>query len=88
MEKYSEDFDGVYPTRLDQLTPKYLKTLPNCPAAGKMTYTLETGPNAQYNKERYENYYHVECHGNHHEKIVGAPNFPNYNGVVGLQERP
>lgn len=88
MEMYSTDFDGAYPIRLDQLTPKYLKTLPNCPAAGKMTYLLETGPNAQYNKERSEDYYHIECHGKHHEELRLPPNFPNYNRVVGLQDRP
>lgn len=41
-EMYSTDFSGKYPTALQQLTPNYLKTLPECDAAGKVTYTFES----------------------------------------------
>lgn len=38
LEIYSSDW-GVYPPSLDVLTPNYLKTLPECPPAGKNTYS-------------------------------------------------
>lgn len=39
LEMYSTDYGGRYPTSLAQLTPNYLKTLPQCPTAGRDTYS-------------------------------------------------
>lgn len=38
-EMYSTDWSGHYPKDISRLTPNYLKTFPECPQAGKDTYS-------------------------------------------------
>lgn len=81
MEMYSDDWDGQFPDDLSKLTPKYLKTIPTCPSAGRDTYTdsLRPGPEG----------YTVCCQGKNHEGAgLHQPNFPTYDNVKGLTERP
>ncbi len=88
MEMYSEDWGGHYPPRgLAQLTPNYLKTIPECPPAGTITYTLEQGPEATYNTQSYQDYYFIRCKGKNHLSVSVPANYPQYNGVEGLIER-
>lgn len=89
MEMYSEEHDGKYPEEagLAALVPKYLKTLPECPAAQQMSYTSVFGPKAEGNQEHFENFYQVQCSGHHHKAVSVDENYPKYNGVVGLIER-
>lgn len=83
-EMYSTDWSGKYSTDLARLTPNYLRTLPECPAAGTVTYRLSTGPSARYNTNGYEEYYLFECAGENH-KAVGVPtDHPRFDGVNGL----
>jgi len=46
---YATDWSGKYPTSLAQLTPKYLKTLPECSVSGTFTYQYRTGVGVAYN---------------------------------------
>jgi len=46
---YATDWSGKYPTSLTQLTPKYLKTLPECSVSGTFTYQYRTGVGVAYN---------------------------------------
>lgn len=90
MEMYSTDWSGRYPQNpAVQLVPNYLKTLPECPAAGTDTYssTFELGPKATYNTRSFEDYYFVYCRGNHHSNVGIPVNYPQYNGMMGLVER-
>ena len=87
MEMYSTDWDGKYPSSLDQLTPGYLKTLPECPPAETVTYKLLTGSVA-YNNPGFEDYYYIYCAGDNHTPISVPPNYPAYDGISGLIERP
>lgn len=87
MEMYSTDYSGKYPTSMSQLTPNYLKTIPECPAAGNVSYTLETGKKAPLNTKAYEDYYYIQCKGEHHADVSVPANYPKYNGIVGLIER-
>jgi hypothetical protein len=50
MEMYTTDWEGRYPSTLGQLTPNYLKTIPECQAVERMTYKFQTGPNAAFKK--------------------------------------
>ena len=86
-EMYSTDYAGKYPARMELLLPNYLKTLPECPATGTMTYKMETGPNAAYNTASFEDYYFISCHGDNHSAIGLPPNYPQYDGIRGLIER-
>lgn len=87
MEAYSTDFSGKYPSNLDQLVPKYLKALPECEAAGKVSYKLYTGQGPA-NNPGYEDYYYLECHGQNHSDSGIRGHYPAYDGISGLLERP
>lgn len=87
LEMYSTDWSGKYPTSLNALTPNYLKSIPECPSAGSMTYRVYFGPNARCNPDHYEDYYYVECYGQNHDRVSVTGNYPAYNGIQGLIER-
>lgn len=89
MEMYSTDWSGHYPTSLSLLTPKYLKTIPDCPAVGRATYDLITGKNVGYNTVNggFDDYYLVYCNGENHTSIGITGNYPQYDGIAGLIER-
>ena len=87
LDKYGKDSSGKFPSSLEALTPNYLKTLPECPAAGRTTYSIQVGPNAPSNKEKSEEYYYVECQGGNHTGVSVTGNFPAYNFTDGLIER-
>ena len=84
---YSTDYGGHYPENISLLTPNYLKTIPDCPAAGEMTYhytrTSKKLPDRDIAVENYEFY----CSGEHHESVSVSANYPKYNGIDGLVER-
>lgn len=87
MEMYSTDWSGKYPTSLSQLTPNYLKTIPDCPTSHEMRYKLVYGPGAGYNTPGFVDYYFVWCDGDVHEKRHGIEkNFPQYDGIHGIIE--
>lgn len=87
LEMYSTDWSGKYVPEdrgLSLLTPNYLKTIPECPAAKSVTYSYDEGLDAELNGEAYQDYYMLRCKGGHH-KVAGAEgDLPAYNGDVGL----
>ncbi len=76
LEMYSTDFNGDYPFSLDNITPSYLKSIPTCASAGRVTYVYLTGVRNQC--------YTVYCAGGYHAKILKAPNYPMYDSFQGL----
>lgn len=84
---YSDDWAGKYPTDLSQLTPNYLKTLPECNIADTVTYEIKTGSDLPSNTGGFQNYYFVYCSGKHHEKTGARENYPRYDAVYGLIPR-
>lgn len=86
-EMYSTDWAGKYPRNLELLTPKYLKTLPECNVAGTFTYRYQTGTGAAYNTKGFEDYYFIYCHGQHHRSTGFPDNYPQYDGIQGLIDR-
>lgn len=87
LEMYSTDWSGHYPRNLNMLTPNYLKTLPECPKAGRVTYHAEFGLHAGYNEEMFQDYYFVECSGDYHKEVSLPADYPQYDGIQGLIER-
>ncbi len=79
MEMYSTDNRGLYPRALSAITPEYLKVLPTCPSAEKMTY--------EYCTSRKNDAYTIYCKGNYHTGY-GAANYPQYDYTQGLIESP
>ena len=74
---YSADNAGHYPHSLTRLTPKYLKAVPPCPAAHKVTYG--------YIRAENPDAYTLWCEGSqHHEAGIQVPDYPQYSSHCGL----
>ncbi len=78
MEMYASDNGKHYPLTLGGITPNYLKTLPTCSSAGKMTYTYIHSADMEC--------YTAWCTEKRHPGTRLAPGFPQYDSVNGLYE--
>jgi hypothetical protein len=91
MEMYSTDWSGKYPvgggSTMTLLTPKYLKVIPECPAAGTSTYRAAFGTDGGYNSPNFDDYYFIQCSGSNHTVVSVPPGYPQYDGISGLIER-
>lgn len=90
MEMYSTDWSGKYPDDggiRAALTPNYLKTIPECPAAGSDVYDLTTDPANAYNTANFTDYYHAQCGTTFHQAVSVPTDYPQYDGIQGLIER-
>lgn len=73
---------------LESLTPNYLKTIPECPAAGTVTYQARFDSSTPENSNEFVDYYIVWCSGNPHAAVNVPRGFPRYDGISGLTKRP
>lgn len=80
LEMFSTDHGGRYPALLSELTPKYVKSIPTCPSAGKDTYS------SSYRVRRDPDYFQICCSGTNHADVGLASNQPAYDSVQGLIE--
>jgi type II secretory pathway pseudopilin PulG len=87
MEMYTVDWSGKYPVRIELLTPNYLKTIPECPSAEQITYTVKTGKNIAYNDAGFEDYYFMQCEGDNHSWVSVPAGYPQYDSLSGFSER-
>ena len=87
LEIYSADHDGRYPRNLDALVPTYLESIPECPAAGRISYRADFGPSAVRNGGQFLDYYCVECTGGNHQGLSVSPDYPKFCGIDGLVDR-
>jgi hypothetical protein len=86
VEMYASDHEGRYPRDLQLLTPHYLKEIPTCPAARKLTYQ-------DYQVTTYPDCFSFSCVGNNHNRAMlgetgNTDNLPAYHGEIGLISRP
>lgn len=73
LEMYAVDNDGHYPpSNLSTLKPKYLKELPECPAAGFSTYSYESVSRPSSPEDGYT----VFCKGDYHKAAGLQMNYP------------
>lgn len=92
LEMYASDNQGAYPSQLQRLTGgNYLKVIPTCPAAGKVTYeaSYHKGVVPPWQGEFYSFY----CQGNNHGRSYtgfsnDSTNYPQYDARVGLLDHP
>lgn len=80
LEMYNVDYTGRYPQAFSLLTPNYIKTIPECPAAGSDTYT------ASYVVTTVPDSFEIYCSGNNHGGF-SPPDYPKFDSVQGLQTR-
>ena len=79
LEMYATDNQGHFPKRLSQLTPNYLKVLPQCPAAQSDTYS------PSYRVSEKPDAYTLCCSGQHHvAEGISSANYPQYSSYSGL----
>ena len=78
LEMYSTDNKGMFPKKLSQLTPAYLRQIPLCYAAGKDTYS------AAYISKDNPSYFKIFCSGNYHSTLKIPQNHPQYDSDTGL----
>lgn len=87
LEMYASDNKGLFPDSLARLTEgNYLKVIPTCPAAGKLTYTDYTVSPKRAN-------FHFSCVGNNHARAYigfnkSSEDLPAYSAAKGLVEHP
>lgn len=77
MEMYSTDNVGLYPTSLKKLMPKYLEEIPQCPSAGRDTYS------AGCQTARQPDVFSLTCSGSHHTAAGALENYPRYFNTQG-----
>lgn len=78
LEFYATD-NGQYPPSLSVLTANsYIGTIPQCPSAGKDTYSASYTHSAKYFK--------IYCAGNAHKLLGLPPNRPAFNSEIGIYE--
>lgn len=83
LEMYSTDNAGRYPTSTAALVEgKYLRHIPTCPGAGRDTYS-ET-----YKVASMPDVYTFHCSGENHKGANTPADYPQYNAVMGLVDRP
>ena len=78
LEMYSTDNSGHYPKSLKQLVPKYLLSIPPCPAAGKETYS------SSYTSATYPDSYTFYCKGHYHSGVGVGQDKPDYSSTSGM----
>lgn len=83
IEAYSQEYGGLPRSQYD-LVPNYLKELPTCPAAQRMSYRTAFGPYAGNNRSSEPFYFLVECCGENHGQALLSPDFPAYDSKMGL----
>ena len=86
MEMYSIDHSGHYPESFQRLMPLYLKELPQCPAAGSTTYSLEVGRDPTKRFSNGFDLYIIRCAGQNHADL--PPDQPSYDSETGYREAP
>lgn len=81
LHNYAADNDGLFPTSIDALAPKYIERIPQCPSAKsaevyKRSYT--------FNNEK--GVFTLYCSGHHHQGMRLPPNYPQFCSKRGLIE--
>ena len=85
LEMYRTDHSETYPKALSQLSPNYLRVFPECPSAGKDTYSASYLQHASTDVEPA--FFRVCCQGQHHlEANVKNSDRPVYDSKQGLIE--
>jgi len=86
LEMYSSDNHGQYPATLEKLIPgNYLKVIPTCPAARRVTYV--------YHRSNEPDSFRFACAGNNHARSytgfsTSSNNYPRYSAEEGLNDHP
>jgi type IV pilus assembly protein PilA len=81
LEAYSVDHNGHYPSALTQITPNYIRAVPDCPAASSDTYS------GAYTVAFLPDSFEVFCEGTVHQALAVTVDYPRWDSGRGLIER-
>lgn len=81
LEMYAADNQGRYPRELGDLTPNYLKIIPNCPKPQTNTYSKS------YQRHAGPDAFTVFCSGHHHGNRGLSADYPQFSSNRGLIDR-
>jgi len=81
LQTYANESEQLYPTALSNLLPKYLSTIPTCPAANANTY------NASYSKSDDPRNFTIFCQGSFHTPAGVNADEPWYTLTEGLNPK-
>ena len=84
LEIYSCDNNGLYPSDMSKLIPKYLKAIPTCASQRGR----RGGYGATYRVDNKIKAYSFYCQGENHGEVGAPRNFPQYNSYTGLWAKP
>ena len=84
LNNYANAHNGIYPEKLSQLVPNYLKKIPKCPAKFKDTYSKSY---KSYNFPGLK-YCKFCCCGKNHTGNKIPENFPCFNSYNGMVSKP
>lgn len=84
LKNYAAEHGGVYPEKLSNLVPTYIKKIPTCPAKWKDTYS------ARYKSYNFPGlkYCRFYCCGKNHASNKTSEDFPRYNSFDGVLTVP
>lgn len=82
----ANDFEGHFPKSISELVPRYLKSLPECPAAGRDTYSVgyQEGVSTPGNDYDWPDFFEVHCEGHHHADCNLGADLPLFNPATRL----
>lgn len=86
LRMYYSDYHA-FPGSLSALTPRYLRRLPTCPAAERVTYRLHLEPDTPLTRPETQPCFSVHCEGGHHEDVNVQGDYPAYSSKLGLVTR-
>lgn len=85
--QYEDDHKGRTPGTLSELVPRWLKSVPTCPATGTVTYAYEHGSRiVRTTPTGQEEIFTLYCAGANHSRL--PPNYPQYSADAGLISTP
>ena len=88
MEMYATDYDSHYPANLGQLTPNYLREIPQCRRYFQTSYHLQIGLNNLGNVQEADHYFLISCVGSNHLGVLPVKDYPKINSDFVLMETP
>lgn len=80
---YSAENNGSFPSKLEMLTPDYIKEIPTCPCSGSNRQYLES-----YRASDDLKGYTFYCMGRNHILAGTDRNYPQYNSLERLRAKP
>ena len=82
--RYADDHHGHCPAKLEDLVPKYLRELPQCPAAKAQMYDYQLKRGTKPGKGVMVDTFTICCKGYNHTRAEIPADYPRYSSIDGV----